>query len=249
MSGHEEACGSLSRCRRHRMWRPRPLLQSPCPARGGRPRESASLRRHRRFPAIGGTQRASQPRCCARLLPRFGRSDFHFNRGPGRQSRAVEGVTDRRQLDRVGHVVVDRHLQQFARHPVGGFLDALPRFALQRRSGWALRPHRSIGPNLDRSVIVVSFLANPPCGEQSRCADHDVGLFGAGVGWGGMRPRLSTTSVSISTPPPLQGEGEVETRIRVELLCTPADASSCLRPDHGDTPIMSQRPQNSHAPH
>ena len=68
MSGHEEACGSLSRCRRHRMWRPRPLLQSPCPARGGRPRESASLRRHRRFRAIGGTRHASRPRCCPRSL-------------------------------------------------------------------------------------------------------------------------------------------------------------------------------------
>ena len=51
--------------------------------------------------------------------------------------------------------------------------------------GRCVRPHRSIGPNLDRSVIVVSFLANPPCGEQSRCADHDVGLFGDVV-WGGV---------------------------------------------------------------
>ena len=116
----------------------------------------------------------------------------------------------------IGHVVAGRHLQQFPGHPVGSFLDALPRFAfhlrrlgsvkiahvggaaaaflhrsplflceVQRRSGWALRPHQSIGPNLDRSVIVVSFLANPPCGEQSRCADHDVGLFGDVV-WGGV---------------------------------------------------------------
>ena len=135
----------------------------------------------------------------------------------------------------IGHVVVGRRLQQFPGHPVGSFLDALPRFAfhlrrlgsvkiahvggaaaaflhrsplflceVQRRSGWALRPHQSIGPNLDRSVIVVSFLANPPCGEQSRCADHDVGLFGDVV-WGGVRPRLSTTWVSISTPPPYRG--------------------------------------------
>ena len=48
---------------------------------------------------------------------------------------------------------------------------------------------------------------------------------------------------------PLQGEGEVETCISVELSSTPADASSCLRPDHGDTPITSQTPQNSHGPH
>ena len=187
-----------------------------------------------------------------------------------RQARAVEGITNRRklhrhrprcrrspssavpwpsgrQLPRCAATLCVSPAAPWLREiaHVGGaaaaFLHRSPLFLceVQRRSGWALRPHQSIGPNLDRSVIVVSFLANPPCGEQSRCADHDVGLFGDVV-WGGVRPRLSTTWVSISTPSPYRGEGEVETCISVELSSTPADASSCLRPDHGDTPITSQ---------
>ena len=185
---------------------------------------------------FGGTRHATRPRWCPRSLHKAWEGPTSTDRAvlaarpaPTRASRIAASFTE------IGHVVVGRHLQQFPRHPVGSFLDALPRFAfhlrrlgsvkiahvggaaaaflhrsplflceVQRRSGWALRPHQSIGPNLDRSVIVVSFLANPPCGEQSRCADHDVGLFGDVV-WGGVRPRLSTTWVSICTPSPYRG--------------------------------------------
>ena len=37
-------------------------------------------------------------------------------------------------------------------------------------------------------------------------------------------------------------------RISVELSSTPADASSCLRSDHGDTPTRHKTPHNSHEP-
>ena len=59
-----------------------------------------------------------------------------------------------------------------------------------------------------------------------------------GVGWG-EAPVVHHLGFHFHSFP-LQGEGEVETCISVELSSTPADASSCLRPDHGDTPITSQ---------
>jgi hypothetical protein len=68
----------------------------------------------------------------------LGGPTFNFDCGPGRKTRAVEGVTNRRKLGRIGHLVVDRHLQQFTGHPVDGFLDALPRFSFHLRSTTAV---------------------------------------------------------------------------------------------------------------
>lgn len=60
---------------------------------------------------------------------RLGWSHFHFYCVLCRQSRAVKCISNRCQLDRISHVVVGRHLQKFACHPIGNLLDALPRFA------------------------------------------------------------------------------------------------------------------------
>ena len=41
----------------------------------------------------------------------------------------------------IGHVVVGRRLQQFPGHPVGSFLDALPRFAFHLRRLGSVKSH------------------------------------------------------------------------------------------------------------
>jgi hypothetical protein len=95
---------------------------------------------------FGGTRHATRPRWCPRSLHKAWEGPTSTDRAvlaarpaPTRASRIAASFTE------IGHVVVGRHLQQFARHPVGSFLDALPRFAFHlRRLGSVKIAH--VGP-------------------------------------------------------------------------------------------------------
>ena len=83
---------------------------------------------------FGGTRHATRPRWCPRSLHKAWEGPTSTDRAVlaarparSRASRIAASFTE------IGHVVVGRHLQQFARHPVGSFLDALPRFAFHLR--------------------------------------------------------------------------------------------------------------------
>ncbi|PJE02329.1 MAG: hypothetical protein CK428_30050 [Mycobacterium sp.] len=56
------------------------------------------------------------------VLVRLGGAYFYFDCTLCRQPSPIKCVTDRCEFDRISNVGVDRHLQQFARHPIGRFL-------------------------------------------------------------------------------------------------------------------------------